>query len=322
MSHDVINASPTKELFIDTLVRDVSITDAILDLVDNAIDGYIRNEYTERKKVTINLSSSGFEIWDSCGGIDVNSATNEVFRFGVTRSAIHRLGVYGIGLKRSIFKMGSNIIFESDDLKNYFRVDIDVEGWKKKAEWEFKFTDLRKSTGAAFTKISINNLFNEFKVTFGSNKFHNELSSRISKTYFIFLKNNVDILLNDNPIVPFELSIGFSEEIEPAHKSFSVNGVDVSLTAGAHPDYENPGWYIFCNNRLIILGDCTGLTGWGKRGVPHYHTKFNRFKGFAFLDSEDPIKLPWNTAKTGIESSLPIYLKVLNEMQNITIPYT
>ena len=322
MSNNIINASPTKEFFIDTLIKDVSVAEAILDLIDNAIDGYTRNKYTDRKKVAINLSKNCFEIWDNCGGIDYRSAANEVFRFGLSKKTEHSLGVYGIGLKRSIFKIGSNIIFESDDLLNYFRIDIDVDDWKKSEEWEFKFTDLKESTGTSFTKISISNLHKNLRVLFDSDTFHNELSERISKAYFLFIKNNIDIILNDTSIEPFELDIGFSEDFEPAHKSFSINGIEVSLTAGPHPEYTNPGWYIFCNKRLIILGDRTELTGWGKRGVPTYHNKFNRFKGFAYIDSDDPQKLPWNTSKTGIEINSYVYLRILSEMQNMTIQYT
>jgi hypothetical protein len=48
-----IDASPTKELFLDTLTKDVNITDAILDLVDNAIDGYTRHEFQDRRSITL-----------------------------------------------------------------------------------------------------------------------------------------------------------------------------------------------------------------------------------------------------------------------------
>lgn len=122
---------PTKDLFLDTLTKDVTITDAILDLVDNAIDGYTRHDIGERRSIDLKLSKARFLIRDNCGGIDVESARNEVFRFGIVRGGKHSLGVYGIGLKRSMFKLGSEIVFSSDDGNDYFRVDIDVEEWKK-----------------------------------------------------------------------------------------------------------------------------------------------------------------------------------------------
>lgn len=323
MSPELINAEPTKELFIDTLVKDVSITEAVLDLVDNAIDGYQCQEYTDRKEIKVNMRKQSFEIWDNCGGISADFARDVVFRFGVVRErGKHSLGVYGIGLKRSMFKIGSDITFGSDDLKNYFRVKIDLEEWKKSPDWSHEFAELSNSKGTAFTKLYITELHDEVQAEFKSERFKTELYDRISRTYFLFMEENVDIYLNETKITPLELQIGFSEEVEPANKSFEMNRVKVKLTAGAHPDYHDPGWYIFCNNRLIIRGDTTSLTGWGNRGVPQYHNKYNRFKGFAYLDSDNPRDLPWTTAKNHIDTSSPIYVALVDEMQNMTQQYT
>jgi hypothetical protein len=323
MNQEPIDASPTKELFIDTLVRDVSVKDAILDLLDNAIDGYIRQNYTDRREIRMDITKNLFRIWDNCGGIDVDSARKEVFRFGIAKpNSIKTLGVYGIGLKRSIFKLGSYTVFESDDLRNYFRIIIDLNEWKDDPSWTFEFDELTKTKGTAFTQVSVSKLHDKIIGEFETNRFSNELYDRISKTYFLFIEEKVDIYLNSKKIEPLELTIGFSEDIQPAHKSINVNGVNVKLTAGAHPDYKNPGWFIFCNDRLIILEERTSLTGWGNRGVPIYHPKFNRFKGFAYIYSKDPKKLPWNTAKNGLDTSSPVYTAMLDEMQTMTQQYT
>lgn len=36
---NLIDASPTKDLFITMLVKDIDLIDAIVDLVDNCVDG-------------------------------------------------------------------------------------------------------------------------------------------------------------------------------------------------------------------------------------------------------------------------------------------
>lgn len=324
MGPKTIDALPTKQLFIDTLVRDVSVIDAILDLVDNAVDGYIIRGYDDRREIRLNVTAHKFEIRDNCGGIDVKSAKEEVFRFGLAKSTGKRtLGVYGIGLKRSIFKMGSYTVFESDDLEDYFRVKIDLVEWQKdERNWTFEFDALSKSKGTGFTKIQVSKIHKDVSKELATDRFKNELYDRISRTYFLFIQKKLDIYLNDKRIEPFELTIGFSDELQPAHKSFKIDGVSVELTAGAHPDYKNPGWYVFCNDRLIILGDRTSLTGWGQRGVPIYHPKYNRFKGFALIESKDPTKLPWNSAKNGLSTSSPVYIEMLDEMQTMTQQYT
>jgi hypothetical protein len=323
MDFDPINAMPTKKLFIDTLIRDVSLKDAVLDLVDNAIDGYIRRNFDDTREIKIGIQNNKFEIEDNCGGIEINHVVNEVFRFGVTDVCDKRtLGVYGIGLKRSMFKIGKLITFESDDLSKYFRIKINLREWEISPTWTHEFDEVTKSTGRPFTRISIQEINEDISTEFIKETFKNELIQRISKTYYLFLKDKINIYLNDNYIEPIELKIGFSSNIEPAVNSFSINGVAIKLTAGAHPDYKDPGWYIFCNDRLVIVGDRTNLTGWGNRGVPSYHPKFNRFKGFAYIKSSDPSKLPWNTAKNNLDTSSNVYKIMIEEMQTMTQQFT
>ena len=42
MNNNIIEGNPTKQFFIEMITRDISIEDAIMDLVDNSIDGAIR----------------------------------------------------------------------------------------------------------------------------------------------------------------------------------------------------------------------------------------------------------------------------------------
>lgn len=37
------NGSPTKEFFVEMLTRDIELNDAILDLLDNCLDGVVRS---------------------------------------------------------------------------------------------------------------------------------------------------------------------------------------------------------------------------------------------------------------------------------------
>lgn len=49
MTSNIIEGNPTKKFFIDMITRDISIEDAIIDLLDNSIDGANRinpNDYS------------------------------------------------------------------------------------------------------------------------------------------------------------------------------------------------------------------------------------------------------------------------------------
>src|SRR5438552_9476444 len=81
----MIDAEPTKELFISMLIKDIPLTRAIIDLVDNSIDGARRlrgNEKYSGLYVKIQANDKKFKIEDNCGGIDVDLAQHYAFRFG------------------------------------------------------------------------------------------------------------------------------------------------------------------------------------------------------------------------------------------------
>ena len=109
---DKARAGPTKAFFVEMLVKDVALDSAILDLLDNCIDGAkrLRGEGSyEGLEVQIDIRADKFLIEDNCGGIDLDTAKNYAFMFG-TDPAVERpdkaLGVFGVGMKRAIFKIG------------------------------------------------------------------------------------------------------------------------------------------------------------------------------------------------------------------------
>src|SRR3990167_3502251 len=141
------NAEPTKRFFIEMLTRDITLEDAILDLIDNAVDSLCRiasidvsetmlhKAYAPASKtrlplIDIQLTKHEFRIEDKSGGIDFAAAKNEVFRFGkVVSSEKASLSVYGIGLKRAIFKLGKEVEIRSQTVKNGFISQFLVDTW-------------------------------------------------------------------------------------------------------------------------------------------------------------------------------------------------
>ena len=94
------------------LTRDVLLTRAIIDLVDNSIDGAKRlrseGDYSGLK-VIIRFSEEEFSIEDNCGGISIPTARDYAFRFGRPKDApstTSSVGQFGVGMKRTFFKLG------------------------------------------------------------------------------------------------------------------------------------------------------------------------------------------------------------------------
>ncbi len=187
---ELVNFQPTKKLFIDTLTRDVSIHECIFDLLDNAVDSYTRNGIKEKREIRLNFDKNELSVFDNCGGIDKERLKEEVFRFGAKDFFNHvpTIGVYGIGLKRSIFKLGRSIVFETDDGKDYSKLEIDVNDWLNKKDkagkdiWYLELTETsetRLTSGKKpYTKIKIKDLRYEAIETFIP-KFETNLDSSV-----------------------------------------------------------------------------------------------------------------------------------------------
>ncbi|TGO02171.1 hypothetical protein PN36_29330 [Candidatus Thiomargarita nelsonii] len=60
---------------------------------------------------------------------------------------------------------------------------------------------------------------------------------------------------------------------------------------------EQAGWTIICNDRVVVYGDKTPLSGWGEENVPCYHSQFSAIYGVVEFESLDSMKLPLTTTK-------------------------
>ena len=119
-------ASPTKQFFVSMLTRDIELRDALLDLLDNCVDGILRSAKPDQSvakpyagfQATIIMAKDHFQILDNCGGIPIETAKKYAFAMGKPEGANDEgtsatVGMYGIGMKRAIFKLGKDALVES-----------------------------------------------------------------------------------------------------------------------------------------------------------------------------------------------------------------
>jgi len=104
----------------------------------------------------------------------------------------------------------------------------------------------------------------------------------------------------------------------------NYGAVKVQLYAGiTKAEIGLAGWYIYCNDRLVVEADQTKLTGWGEEKsedeakMRKFHHSFAMFRGIALFDSKDPKLLPMKTTKDGIDANSDIYRAVKVEMKNM-----
>ena len=207
-----IQASPTKEFFISMLIKDITLIDAIGDLIDNSVDGANRTAQHQKLdnlnnfEIKIKTLPTKFEIEDNCGGIDIDIARKYAFRFGrptdqVYKMEKHSIGQFGIGMKRAFFKIGNYIVVKSVAKKSKFETILNVKTWRIKEDWDFPLTphDNLPTIPLADrgTSITITDLTDDSKNNFGpDNNFETNLIDEITFYHLFSIRRGLKISIN------------------------------------------------------------------------------------------------------------------------------
>ena len=218
------DASPKKEFFVRMLTRDISLQDCILDLIDNSIDAAWRSADEEPKtlvvdkalqefKIEIVISADEFRISDNCSGISLDDAAQYAFTFGRDpgqEADDYSVGVYGIGMKRAVFKLGASIEVRStygeDGSLEAFMVPINVGEWLSSDAWDFDIEPMDAAPTPGVT-ISVSSLHDDTREFFGDEMYARRLRRILSRDYMVPLMRGLQLLVNGTPVTaaPFEL---------------------------------------------------------------------------------------------------------------------
>lgn len=353
MAGKLANGQPTKEFFVEMLTRDIDINDAILDLLDNCLDGVVRLSSAKNKledpyfyqgySAEISVSGDRFSIKDNCGGIPRKVAEDYAFRMGrvpTTKTDHPTIGIYGIGMKRAIFKIGNAAAVHTCFQKEKYSVIIPAE-WASSDDWSFPIEEDSKDNTLINdgTEIVINNLNKSIANLWGKegniNSFVEKLTIAIQESYSLIIQKGFVISINGQKVRanPIELLVQKGIEksgIRPFVFTNQYGSVKVKLAIGFYApmvsdddiDEMNEskrssydaGITVVCNDRVVLYNDKSYLTGWGTGGVPNYHTQFTGIKGIVIFESSSPKDLPMTTTKRGVDHSSAIYIAVKDKI--------
>ncbi|WP_035887880.1 ATP-binding protein [Franconibacter pulveris] len=315
-----INASPTKEFFIDMLTRDIALDRSLLDLIDNSVDA-ARENGKHNSWIKIDYTNGVFSIHDNCGGMDRNSAQNYAFRFGRPKdnpTTPNSVGQFGVGMKRTLFKLGKQFEVFSKKNNDFFSINIDVNEWKKNDnDWTFNIDfDTEVDLNQGETKIIVKDIYPDISQQLSLDTFINSLSQEISIAHFKSINSGLCIYINNKKVSNYEISFLQSQELGIYSKSYVFDGVNIRITTGiSERKLDEGGWYIVCNGRLVESAEQSRITGWQVDGVPKYHPDYAFFRGVVEFDCQDSSKLPWTTTKTGVDRDNAIFRSALHEMK-------
>jgi Histidine kinase-, DNA gyrase B-, and HSP90-like ATPase len=357
-----ISAFPTKRFFVEMLVRDIELKDAILDLLDNCVDGAMRSISRKSREpkenpyegfwAKIEFSENEFSIQDNCGGIPRDIAIKSAFKLGrpepteeedADGGELPTVGVYGIGMKRAIFKIGRNAIVSSYHDNTAFDVAIDPE-WMEKDVWTLDLQDREPLPNEHYgTHIIVNDIRPGVAQEFATDAFFDLFCDAVSEYYSIIIPKGFKVYVNGKDIKPKKIGFILDEAnlengIAPYIylKDPAADNVEVTLAVGFYrrllseeeseqqeaqereghrPSSEIAGWTVVINDRVVLYADKTRVTGWDDAGVPGYHTQFTSIAGIVEFRSNSPELLPLTTTKRGVNGNSDLYLSVKNYMR-------
>lgn len=334
-----VEAGPTKQFFVSMITRDIALQPAIVDLVDNSVDGArrLRGEGDlTGLRVTLRYSATEFVIEDNCGGIDLETARLYAFKFGRPSEApgvVHSVGQFGVGMKRALFKLGSAFRVESRAERSSFTLAVDVPTWQGLEEWAFPLEAADETTTRALedtgTRLQVQPLHDGVAADLSLDTFTTGLVGELRAKHRVSINRGLAISVNGSEVSPWPITLLSSRQLTPGQRStrYGVSRptpVDVVLAAGiSDSEPSQAGWYVFCNSRLVLGPDQTNLTGWGEgrgRSIPRFHTQFSRFRGYVFFDSDRADLLPLTTTKVGVDTTSPYWRATRPQMIEMTRP--
>ena len=327
--------------------------------------------------IKITANESLFSLEDNCGGMTQERAEKYAFTFGrmlaeddleeegekngepgddseetaepdgvdaegdeASGEAEYRIGVYGIGMKRAIFKIGGSIDIKSTYTeavgRKAFRVPIDVPTWMRDPDTDWRFAIFEAAPDPEDgIRIEVTGLNRQTVAAFGSEAFMQNLRRVIERDYSLHLSRGLRVSLNGVSLEPWQITMLEGGDFAPVNRSWDValegGTVHVELLAGAGaapPDDEAPdesdkgeqrfGWYVACNGRIVLAGDKTALSVWGADDFPIWHRQYRGFLGLVLFTSENTELLPLTTTKRSVDVSSEVFRQSKPAMREAT----
>jgi hypothetical protein len=289
---------PAKTFFVLMLTRDIELQDAILDLLDNCVDGALRTRSKAKAKrdslegfhASIHFDEDRFVIEDNCGGIPWDLARDYAFRMGKPEGAPEEegtIGVVGIGMKRAIFKMGRECHALSEHKDDSFLVSIEPDWFTDDQKWNFRAERTKPGRRDHGTIIEITHLLDPVRIAFKEgSSFRTDFPQIVADSYSYLIEKGFAVTINGVPVKqrPVRLFVERPRPrraerlIQPFLYTTELDEVEVFLAVGyrswlktreeldaeaqqATFSAKDAGWTVVCNDRVVLTADRTVKMG-------------------------------------------------------------
>jgi hypothetical protein len=315
---DRISAAPTKRVFL-SIIADYDLNRSICELIDNALDIWVRDGSRNPLVVKIELEKDQqtIHVIDNAGGVNKNELTFVVGP-GQTGNLPSEeiIGIFGVGTKRAVVALAEDITITTryKDDKTY-QVELDA-AWLQSEDWDllvYEVPDIDQGT----TVINLQSL--RVQITEES---ISQLKQHLNATYAYFLNDpRITIKVNSDQLEPITFEDWAYPPKFPPHKYVgSISSEDggivkvevlAGLTKESSPAGGEYGVYFYCNKRLIARGLKNYDVGFtkGLAGKPHPSMSLTR----VIVSLNGPAQLmPWNSSKSGINPNHKVFIALRN----------
>lgn len=327
---------------VNLLTKDVTVMESIFDIVDNALDvardhlwqgGMVkRDDYGlprsyEGSRIEIEFGKGFISFADNCGGIAEPDLQDKAFVIGELSQHDFGIGRFGIGMKRTLFRLGSKYRMETDT--GAFAASMDF-GESDLGNSDTDLVAVRTaSRGTPGTLFRVEELRQGVGRELSSDAWSDELRQALSRRYGIFLAKGFEIWVNNEPVFGFGPGYRTDTIIQPQSQRIPIGrNIVAYVESGLHEDfrfkdedgYSNKvaksltdqfGWYFVCNDRIVEVASHERSLGWTTK----WHQEYYGFIGWVRFVARDPESLPWDTKKSSIDPHSLAFREIINSLQ-------
>src|SRR5882724_160862 len=325
----ILDGTPSKRSFW-AIINDYDLQTSICELIDNALDLYLKGKQLTPVSIRVNLDvdRQTIRIEDTAGGVPEKDLDLLIRPGGTTNARDQELiGIFGVGSKRAVVALAEEITIRSRHAKgNSYRVDIDNDWLIEDESWELP-AYITEPIPEGSTIIEMRTL----RKTIGATDVEN-LRTHIAETYAQFVGSlKFHIHVNGTSVGPLTFDQwAYPQTYSPKELSFELvndDGEKVrgTITAGLvrekRPGGDDYGVYFYCNRRLIakeIKDKSVGyLTSYA--GIPHSDASLAR----VIVNLQGPAKaMPWSSTKSAIIFTHPTFRALQNSLFQILTYYS
>ena len=324
---DEIDATPSKRLFL-SIIADYDLNRSICELVDNALDVWVRAKKTSQIEIAITLDKGQqfITVSDNAGGLP-----KKELRFIVgpgqtgAKPTDETIGIFGVGTKRAVVALAQDIkITTRHSSEPTYQVDFDDQ-WLSDDDWKlpvYEVDALRKGT----TVVELQRL----RLGITDNAIE-QLRDHLGATYAKYLSDKrVSITLNGTSVSPqFFEDWSYPPSYAPRRYTGTLKTEDnrevrveviAGLTKESSPATGEYGVYFYCNDRLVARGLKTFEVGFSKgiAGLPHPKVSLTRV--LVSLNG-DPTTMPWNSSKSDISTKHEVFIALHDWLVQVVKDY-